>query len=469
MTATETAAAGRAAGDALTADSISYRIDRLPFLPFHWRIAGILGTGTLFDAFDSLSISSALTMMVAFNLDYQTRASLISAAFAGQFIGAIAFGYVAEHIGRKWSFVVALMIFGVCSFAAALAQTVDQILAARVIQGVGLGAEVPIAAALFSEFLRGRTRGVAIAIYESAFAWGIYLAPIAALGCLTLFGQDIGWRALFLLGAIPALVSLLAAFKLPESPRWLASRNRLDEAQAIVKRMEDEARRLGRPSHPAQLAPVVRERTRFLELFQGIYAKRTFVVWTQWFCAYFVSNGYLTIAPTLYMKMGGLPAKDALLVQIAGGTVQLGLTYIFAFSLDRHGRKPWFVGGFLASAIAAAAAAIVLGPMGVRGWLPLACFSVAMTVGVSFNALGVYVYTPELYPTRMRAWATATSSSMNRAASFTGPLITGYILAHFANVAVVFAMMACVAAWAAFVMGAFGEETKRRMLEELSP
>src|SRR6185437_392395 len=125
--------------DDINADTIAARIDRLPFLPFHLKIGAILGTGTLFDAFDSLSIGAALTMIVAtFKIDYKTGGALISSAFAGQFFGAIAFGYFGEKIGRKWSFIVALLIFGLCSIGASLAQSVDQILIARVIQGVGL-------------------------------------------------------------------------------------------------------------------------------------------------------------------------------------------------------------------------------------------------------------------------------------------------------------------------------------------
>src|SRR5271169_2993669 len=97
----------------VTADEIATRLDRLPFLPFHLRIAGILGAGTLFDAFDSLSMGAALTMIVAtFQLDYRSGGALISAAFGGQFVGALAFGYIGERIGRKWAFVSALAIFG---------------------------------------------------------------------------------------------------------------------------------------------------------------------------------------------------------------------------------------------------------------------------------------------------------------------------------------------------------------------
>ena len=149
-------------------------------------------------------------------------------------------------------------MFGLCSAAAATALSVDQIIVARVIQGIGLGAEVPVAAALFTEFVRGSARGLFIMIYESVFVWGIFLAPVAALACYAAFGPALGWRVLFAIGGVPAIVAVVAAWKLPESPRWLASKNRLREADAIVAAMEDEARRLARPllpMKPVRVAP----------------------------------------------------------------------------------------------------------------------------------------------------------------------------------------------------------------------
>jgi putative MFS transporter len=456
--------------DDITADSIAARIDRLPFLPFHLKIGSILGTGTLFDAFDSLSIGAALTMIiVTFKIDYMTGAKLISAAFLGQFFGAIAFGYFGEKIGRKWSFIIALMIFGLCSVGAALAQSVDEIKYARVIQGIGLGAEVPVAAALFSEFVRGSKRGLFILVYESLFAWGIFLGPVVALICLTAFGPALGWRAVFAFGGIPFFVAIIAIFKLPESSRWLASKDRLREADATVTEMEDQARRRGKVLAAPKIIHVVREKTRFTELFRGIYARRTFVVWTQWFCCYFVSNGYATWAPTFFMKLGGLPAKYALAAQIGAGVVQISFTYLFALTTDQIGRKPWFVGGFSLCALSCIVASVVMGPLGIHNWETLWIFGVLLTITVGPNNLGVYVYTPELYPTRMRAWATATGSSMNRIGSFIAPSIVGFLMAEYANIGIVFLMMAVVAGWGAFVVGRWGEETKRRVLEELSP
>jgi MFS transporter, putative metabolite:H+ symporter len=457
------------AADAVAADDIATRLDRLPFVPFHLRVASILGAGTLFDAFDSLSMGAALTMIVAtFKLDYRSGGTLISAAFGGQFVGAIAFGYIGERIGRKWAFIIALLIFGTCSLGAALAQSVDQIVVARVIQGIGLGAEVPVAATLFAEFVRSSARGLFLLVYESLFTWGIFLGPVLGLGCYSAFGPELGWRVLFAIGGIPLVFAVIAVFKLPESARWLASKNRLAEADRIVCEMEDQARARGRALLPSRPVRVRQNSTSFAELFKGIYARRTFVVWTHWFCSYFVSNGFQSWAATLYMKIGGLPIKYALMLTIVTSGLQLCGSYTLALTVDRLGRVPWFAGSFLVVCTGAVLGATLTGPLAGHGWQPLLLCGLIITVG-NINGLGVYVYTPELYPTRMRAWATAMGSSFNRLGSFIAPSIVGFLLAEYGSISIVFVMFAFVALFGATVMAMLGEETKRRPLEELSP
>ena len=455
---------------AVTADDISNRIDRLPFLPFHFRIAAILGTGTFFDAFDSLSIGAALTMIVAsFHVDYASGGALLSAAFVGQFFGAILFGYVSERIGRKRVFVIAIALFGLCSAGAALATSVNGIFWARVIQGLGLGGEVPVAVALFTEFLSRRSRGLVTMVYETMFAWGIFLAPAAALGCLTLFGPALGWRALFAIGGIPVVVAIIAVWKLPESARWLASKDRLAEADRTVRRMEDETQRLGKQFLPSLPLTVRPERTRFTELFRGIYGRRTFVVWSMWFCPYFIANGFQSWAPTLYMKIGGLPASRAIVLSIITGGLQLCVTYTVAVTIDRVGRIRWFTIGFAIAVAGALLGMIVTGPMGIRTWPALFLCGLIMGTGASTCAGIVYVFTPELYPTRMRAWATSAASSLNRLGSFTAPWIVGWLLAEWNAIALVFAMFMAVALYASIVIVTMGEETKQRALEDLAP
>lgn len=324
-----------AVAPAVTREDISARLERMPFIPFHLRVGATLGLGTMFDAFDSLSIAAALTMIVAsFHLDLRATGALGGAAFIGQFVGALAFGAVSERIGRKWAFVISLALFSACSIWAASATSVNGIYLARVIQGIGLGAEVPIAAALFNEFVRGSVRGLFVLVYESAFIYGLVLAPIAGLVIYQAVGPALGWRCLFAVGGLPILIALIAAFTLPESPRWLASKDRVQEAAAIVGAMEEEARRAKKPLPPAvPSTAIARERTNFAELFRGIYAKRTFVVWTQWFCSYFCNNGFQIWQPTLFVKFGGLPTRDALALSIGLSIAQVAMAYVTSTSI----------------------------------------------------------------------------------------------------------------------------------------
>src|ERR1700722_2584744 len=241
---------GSSASD-VTPEGIAGRMDRLPFLPIHLRITSVLGIGTLFDGFDSLSIAGALTMIIAtFHIDFKSAGALGSAAFLGQIVGALGFGWLSERIGRKWAFISSLLIFGACSLFAATASNEHELLWARAIQGVGLGAEVPIAAALFNEYARSVVRGKWVMLYETLFIYGLVLAPLAGLLLYNSLGPELGWRVLFGIGGIPALIAIVAIFALPESPRWLASKGRLAEAGAIVTSMEEEARRRNLPLAP---------------------------------------------------------------------------------------------------------------------------------------------------------------------------------------------------------------------------
>jgi len=274
---------------------------------------------------------------------------------------------------------------------------------------------------------------------------------------------------LFAIGGLPIVIAVIAAFRLPESPRWLASKGRLTEADTTVRAMEDEARRLERPFLPSEPLTVVRERTRLSELFRGIYAKRTFVVWSIFFCSWFISAGFSSWAPTLYMKIGGLAAKEAIMLSILTSAIMLVAAYVVAASIDHVGRVRWFVGGFGITGLGALLGAIVTGPLGVHTWPALLVCGSIMGFGTSVTGLAVYLYAPELYPTRMRGWATATGSSLNRIGAFIAPLIVGWIMTEYNSIALVFAMLTVVALFAAIVMWTTGEETKRRALESLSP
>ncbi len=295
----------------LGADDVTQRLEGLPFLPFHFRIAGMLGFGTFFDAFDALSMSTAITMIVAsLDLGYGERGVLLGAAGLGQFLGAILFGVVAERMGRKWAFVLSIALFGVCSIIASLATARMSWCGRGRFKASASAARRRLAAALFTEFVRGSARGsLHIALRDDVRLGTLHLA-----GRRARVSDDI-WTGAWL----ARLVSHRRFADRRRDHRGVSNcpsrrvgsprRGRIAEADAIVQQMENEARRLNKPLLPSARAVLTEGRTRFVELFQGIYLKRTFVVWSLEFGAYFIANGFLSWSPTLYMKIGGLPAS----------------------------------------------------------------------------------------------------------------------------------------------------------------
>jgi MFS transporter, putative metabolite:H+ symporter len=136
------------------------RLERLPFSHLHLRVAAILSVGTFFDAFDAICIATALTVIfTTLHIGFFDAGLVFSSAYVGQFLGAWGFGLLSERYGRKNTFVAALFLFGVLSIATAFAWDLQSLVAIRVVQGLGLGGEIPVAAVLINEMLRSRKRG----------------------------------------------------------------------------------------------------------------------------------------------------------------------------------------------------------------------------------------------------------------------------------------------------------------------
>ncbi|MBO0876597.1 MAG: MFS transporter, partial [Pseudonocardia sp.] len=300
--------------------------------------------------------------------------------------------------------------------------------------------------------------------------WGILLAPVVAIGLFATLGNALGWRVLFLVGGLPLVVAVVGYFKLPESPRWLAQHGRAGAAEATVTRLEEEAAASGKALAEIEVrtaTPVVK--TRFRELFSPRYRRRTVLTWTQWFCSYFVTYGYTVWLPTLYVKVAGLSVSRSLALTIITSAIGLASTYTFALTVDRVGRKRYFTTGFFLGLAGAVLAIVLTATSGHGAWVPLFVASIPLQIGIGWSNVGVYLYTPELFPTRMRAWATATGSSMNRIASIIAPIAVGAILGAGLGVTSVFVMFGVAAAVGGLVMAVMGVETKGRTLEELSP
>jgi len=445
-----------------TVDNVVARIERLPTSWWHVKTRIIVGVATFFDAFDALAIATVLPVLVPlWKLTPPQIGLLISAGFLGQLVGALLFGWIGERFGRMHAMVWSIATFAVMSLVCAFAWDYNSLLVFRTIQGIGLGGEVPVAAVYISELSKARNRGRFVLLYELVFPVGLVAASLLGLWIV----PTLGWQWMFYIGALPALLALFLRAWLPESPRWLAVHGRHAEAEAALSLIESETQKsTGQPLPPVQ--PVVStrdQRASLADLFGATYLRRTLVVWVIWFAAYFINYGLVIWLPTIYRTVYKLPLDVSLRYGLITQAVGMLGALICALSIDYVGRRIWFAIAFAGAFVSLAILATATNPTADQ---VLAHMTVAYFFVSTIN-LGVYLYTPELYPTRVRALGVGTATAWLRFASMIGPTVVGYMIAG--GLQSVFLTFAVVAATAAIITVAFAVETKGRVLEEVSP
>lgn len=384
---------------------------------------------------------------------------LIGSGYLGQTVGAIFFGWLAERYGRVYSAKWTVFLMSVMGIACAFAGNFEMLLILRFIQGIGVGGEVPVAATYINELSRAHGRGRFFMLYELIFPLGLMLS--AQLGALII--PSLGWKWMFLVGGIGGLIVFLFFFKLRESPRWLISKGRFDEAEVVIKELEastDERLPVTMSAHAATQAVA---KGSWKELFSPVYRSRTLIVWTLWFTAYFVANGLNNWLPSLYTTVYNLPLEESLRAASVTNIVQLVAVFACAMLIDRIGRKRWATIAFL-----------VAGTLLVTLWVNGAesAHSVMYLGSAAYGVMGtitvlLYLYTPEIYPTRVRVLGTAFATAWLRLASAIAPTILGFILGA-RGISTVFMLFACVTVVGAFV--AFRMiETSEKVLEDIAP
>jgi MFS transporter, putative metabolite:H+ symporter len=253
----------------LTEQTIAARLERLPYSNWHITITAILGVAIFFDSFDSLAIAYVLPVLIRdWHIPPASIGGLISIANFGQAFGALTFGWIAERIGRVSTARIAIALFAVMSLACAFTANYDQLFVCRFFQGIGLGGEIPVASTYISEILRADRRGARFLSYQIIFPVGLLMSGVIGASVVPRFG----WQWMFVIGAIPAIVALTMQRFCPESPRWLASKGRLAEADANLTGIErivsgDGAKAL--PPVPELKLEQLERKTRWQELFEG--------------------------------------------------------------------------------------------------------------------------------------------------------------------------------------------------------
>jgi putative MFS transporter len=455
----------------IRAAQLLFRIENVPFSRWHTKARITMGSATFFDAFDALSLAFALPVLVGlWHLSPLQIGVLIAAGYLGQFVGALTFGWIAERFGRVPSATITVGVMSIMGVACAFTGNFQLLFLARFLQGIGVGGEVPVAATYISELSQAQGRGRFFLLYELIFPLGLLGA--AQVGAFVV--PRYGWECMFLVGAIPGLIVTFFIARLSESPRWLISKGRYDEAERVIEKIEasttrrnldvehdwvEVEQRLSRIRNASQS----RDRASWRELFSEAYRGRTLIVWVLWASSYFVANGINNWLPSLYHTVYHLPLQESLRMASLSNVLSACAVLLCAFLVDRTGRRRWAMATFVISGVLLLILATVA-----KGspWSVMLLGSSAYAV-MGTTTVMLYLYTPEIYPTRMRAIGTGLATSWLRVASAAAPAIVGVVLSGYGISAVflVFAATTIIGLLASRAM----IETTNRALEEISP
>ena len=442
------------AGSDSAAVSAKPAVERLR--PFHWRIAALASLAFAGNGVDAGVVSFALPGVRAeWGLSPSDLAFVLPVLGIGQLVGAVLVGSLADRFGRRLTFAGTAMLAGGGTGLAGLAPDPVVLALLFLLGGIGFGGVAPVAGALVSEFSPPAYRGQLIAWTQVLWVVGWCGAGLGG----GWFEQQLGWRGILGLGALPIVIGLIGLLLVPESPRFLISRGRREEALALSSRLAERhgiVIPVGQSGAAHRGSPIAH----LAELWGPTYRRRTIALWTAWAAMMAAFAGPVLWLPVL---MQGLGSTAALQMSALVGFSMLPASLASVAFIDRSGRKPLMLAslgaatiGAFAVALGKDAAVVVVGAIGVAGGT-LAAWPVVLS------------WASEQFPTRMRASASGWAAGAARLGSVGAPALVGLLLGPGGEGrAAAMLPFALLLAGAVASVAFFGEETAGRSLEELS-
>src|SRR5262245_31928815 len=437
------------------------RLERLPFSRWHRNFFILAFLGVMFDAADFALFGAALPPIAReFGLGPAQAGLLATVGLVGAFLGALFWETISDYIGRRTSFLATVSIFALFTALVAASWNVLVLGVFRFLSNFGLGGEVPVTLTLASEFSPGRIRGRMTGSMMAAFPVGLVVAAALSLAIV----PTLGWRALFVVGVVPAVLLFFVRRYMPESVRYQLSRGEIEAAERTVSEIERQAQAApgvaaAQPLGVADETGAAARGVTVLALFEEGRARRTILLWIVSFCFLWSSNGILFMLPTI-LTQRGFGLSQAISFQLVQSLAAVVGYTACGFLIDWYGRRPvlflyYFIGALFHLWFAQASGFAMYLAIAAVGWV---------NPGV-FGATGIYV--SELHPTYLRATAVGWFFGIGRIGSFLAPLIVGLML-HYGLGAYVLHTFALTFLIAAIALAAVGIETKGLVLEQIT-
>jgi putative MFS transporter len=419
---------------------------------FQYRLFAIFGLVWMADAMQVLAIGfTAPSIAKTFGIAMPRALESGTFFFVGMLAGAFVFGRLADRIGRRPVLMAAVLVDACFGVASSYAPDFTWLLVLRFLTGIGVGGTLPVDYTMMAEFLPSERRGRWLVLLESFWAVGTILLAVLALAAVR-WGDD-AWRMIFFVTGLPALVGVVLRLSIPESPMYLNRSGKQEQARAVLQRI---AQVNGRQVAIPRLHPEPAEKRSMFALFARELRRRSIALLVAWGLISVAYYGVFVYLPVKLSAEGfAFMRGQEFLIVLA--LVQLPGFALSAYGVERWGRRPTLVGFLLLSAVGCLCYSLGSATALVVGSTLLMSFALLGTWGA------LYAFTPEVYPTALRASGMGLAGAVARFGGLLAPAVIAPVMtAHFT---LALAMLAGFLVIGAIAILCVDVESRRRALD----
>lgn len=402
--------------------TISEALDRIGMTPQIFIISLLMGFTICFNGFDYMIVSYSMPLIQAeWGLDSVQTGSLSSYGTFGMIFGTLACGYLADRFGRKIVITIFVGIFSIATFPVIFVDSYEVYCVLRFVCGFGLGSTVPVVTTAIAEYSPTKHRGRMVAARSCLNAVGYLLAGLTSTFIIPVFG----WRICYLLGSLPFFYSLYLWFKLPETPFWLMSQGRKDDAAQVLNQLQGDS--ASPDAHTLWTGEMLEEpikikgKAGFMYLFKGKYLRFTLLLMAIEFMKYFEGYGFNAWMPTV-MLAKGFDIGTAYMLSTAQYVAAILSAIVCGYGVDFFGRKWSIFVGFASTALGVVFLVFAEGvPM-------LLLASLWIGFARTYTSVSVQPLIVETYRTEVRSTGVAFCAAFGKIAGVVSPIIGGMIM-----------------------------------------